>query len=164
MKIVKRILLILLFALIVIQFFRPDKNLSADKTHNITNEYPMPADVQAIMAKSCNDCHSNHTDYPWYASVQPVAWWLADHIKEGKRELNFDAFTSYRKAKQYHKLEEAIEQVKEKEMPLSSYTIVHTSARLTDAERATLTSWFQSVRDTMQHRFPADSLVIKRKS
>jgi hypothetical protein len=161
-KIIKRILLILLVALIAIQFVRPAKNVSTDQSRNIKTLYAVPENVHTILTKACNDCHTNNTIYPWYASVQPVLWWLDDHVKEGKSHLNFDEYTTYNLRRQYHKMEEVIEMVKEKEMPLDSYTWVHRDAKLTDEERVTLTSWAQSVMDTMKAHYPIDSLVRKR--
>lgn len=161
-KIIKRILLILLVALIAIQFVRPAKNVSTDQSRNIKTLYAVPENVHTILTKACNDCHTNNTIYPWYAAVQPVLWWLDDHVKEGKSHLNFDEYTTYNLRRQYHKMEEVIEMVKEKEMPLDSYTWVHRDAKLTDEERITLTSWAQSVMDTMKAQYPIDSLVRKR--
>lgn len=162
MKIFKRILLILLVALLAIQFVRPAKNESTDKTKHVSTLYAVPADVNTILTKACNDCHTNNTIYPWYASVQPITWWLDDHIKEGKKHLNFDEYSTYSLRKQYHKMEEVVEQVKEKEMPLNSYTWVHRDAKLTNDERVALTNWAQSVMDTMKAHYPIDSLVRKR--
>lgn len=163
MKLFKRILLILLIALLAIQFVRPAKNESTDKSKHVSTLYAVPDDVNTILTKACNDCHTNNTIYPWYAEVQPVTWWLDDHIKEGKSHLNFDEYSTYSLRKQYHKMEEVVEQVKEKEMPLNSYTWVHRDAKLTDAERVALTTWAQSVMDTMKAHYPIDSLVRKRK-
>ncbi|MFN3666956.1 MAG: heme-binding domain-containing protein [Sediminibacterium sp.] len=162
MKIFKKILVILLIAFIAIQFFRPEKNVSADKSKNINTMYAVSADVNTILTKACNDCHTNNTIYPWYAAVQPVTWWLDDHIKEGKKHLNFDEYSTYSLRKQYHKMEEVVEQVKEKEMPLDSYTWIHRNAKLSDEERVTLTSWAQAVMDTMKAHYPIDSLIRKR--
>ena len=161
MKLIKKLLLSLLVILIVLQAFRPEKNQSTDKSKHISTIYPVSDDANAILTKACNDCHSNNTNYPWYANVQPIAWWLEEHVEDGKKELNFDEFSTYRLRRQYHKMEEVIEQVKKKEMPLESYTIVHRDAKLTDAERVTLTSWAQSVMDSMKAKYPMDSLVRK---
>jgi hypothetical protein len=111
----------------------------------------------------CNDCHSNLTRYPWYANIQPIASWLANHVNEGKRELNFSEFTKRKIAVQNHKFEEIIEMVKEGKMPLGSYTWVHRDAALTEAQKQTLTQWAQACMDTLQAQYPADSLVLKRK-
>ena len=160
---IKKILIGLLIALVIIQFIRPEKNLSGNTTKDITTLFPMPDSVKLIVDKACADCHSNKTTYPWYASVQPVAFWLADHVKDGKRHFNFNEFAGYRIAKQNHKLEEVIEQIKEDEMPLYSYTLIHKEAKLTDAEKATLINWCQNIMDTLKATYPADSLILKRK-
>lgn len=160
----KKILLILVVLFIGIQFIRPAKNLSsAVPVNGIANVYSTPEEVSNILKKACRDCHSNNTVYPWYAEVQPVAWWLNDHINEGKRELNLDEFATYSIGRQYKKLEECIDQVKEGEMPLWSYTLIHTTAKLTDAEKQTFINWCQAIRDTIKAKYPADSLVLKRR-
>lgn len=163
MKIFKRVLIVLLVLFVVMQAFRTPKNNSNDTSKDISKTYPVPEDVKTILAKACNDCHSNNTNYPWYNAIQPVSWWLGDHIKDGKRHLNFNEFDSYRIARQYKKLEECIEQVKEGEMPLPSYTIIHKEAILTDAEKKSLYDWCDAIRDSIKAKYPADSLVIKRK-
>lgn len=164
MKILKKILLALLVIFLILQAFRPDKNnTSNDTTKSIATNYAVPDDVKVILAKACNDCHSNNTKYPWYTNIQPVGWWIADHVKEGKRHFNFDEFSSYRIAKQYKKLEECIKEVKEGGMPLESYNIIHRDAVLTDTEKQTLFNWCTGIRDNIKAKYPADSLVIKRK-
>jgi hypothetical protein len=139
---VKKIAIGLLVALVIIQFFRPARNISADKSPNdITNKYAVPASVQEILKTSCYDCHSNNTVYPWYANIQPVAWWLADHVNEGKKELNFSDFLTYSPKKAHHKLEEVNEMVKEGEMPLQSYTIIHQNAKLSEPQKLEIATW-----------------------
>src|SRR5689334_24365857 len=129
----RRILLLLLIALIVIQFFHPKKNISkAAQANYIGNKYTVPDDVKHILAKACNDCHSNNTRYPWYSNVQPVDWWLTNHINEGKNHLNFDEYNNKRPRYQYGKLDETIDLVKKGEMPLNSYLWIHKDAILTD--------------------------------
>ena len=79
----KRFLIFLLVAFLFIQFFRPSKNVSAAVAVNdISTKYTIPQDVHAVLKESCFDCHSNNSKYPWYNNIQPVAWYLADHIKE----------------------------------------------------------------------------------
>jgi hypothetical protein len=165
MKLSTTILLSLFALLIIIQFFRPAKNLGGDHTNDIRTLYRVPENVSLILDKGCNDCHSNTTRYPWYAQVQPFAWWIADHVKEGKRELNFSEFTKRKLAVQNHKLEEVIETVKEHEMPLPSYTWMgrHPQANLTDEERVALTDWAAGLMDSLKRTVPADSLVLRRR-
>ena len=159
---IKKILIGLLVALVIIQFIRPTKNNSGITTNDISTKYPMPDSVKMIINKSCADCHSNKTVYPWYASIQPAEFWLADHVKEGKGEINFNEFASYRIGKQNRKLKEVIEQIKEGKMPLNSYTLIHTESKLTALEKATLIQWCQNIMDTIKANYPADSLNIKR--
>lgn len=160
----KKILLGLLAVLVIIQFFHPEKNDSDDQLYHISKKYEVPAEVATILKNACDDCHSNKTEYPWYANVQPVAWWLANHVNEGKRELNLSNFTSRKVALQNHKLEEIAEMVEEKKMPLPSYTWMglHSDAKLSDAQRQTLVNWAKAQMDTLKAHYPADSLILKR--
>ena len=119
---IKKIVLVLVVLFAVIQVVRPTKNNSANTQKDISTLYPMPPEVKVIVNKACADCHTNNTNYPFYTNIQPIAYWLEDHVKDGKRHFNFNEFASYKIAKQNHKLEEVIEQIKEGEMPLYSYT------------------------------------------
>ena len=162
-KILKRIFQILLFAFIVIQFFRPTKNKAAGMSNNdISKIYQIPQDVQSILKTSCYDCHSNNTVYPWYAEIQPAAWWLKHHINEGNKELNFSEFASYRIGRQYRKLEEINKEIKEDEMPLDEYLWVHKAAKLNEQQKLLLATWVTALRDTIKANYPADSLVRKK--
>jgi hypothetical protein len=158
----RKILIGLAAILVIIQFIRPAKNQNGDMSNDISTKYPVPAAVGSLLKTACNDCHSNHTEYPWYSNIQPVYWWLAHHVDEGKAELNFSEFAKYSLRRQYHKLEEIQEMVKEGEMPLSSYTITHRDAILDDAQKATLTQWAGALMDTLKAHYPIDSLVRKR--
>src|ERR1700751_2314896 len=98
----KKILMAVLIIFIGIQFVRPEKNESKEMSAtDIANMYVIPQDVSAILKKSCYDCHSNNTVYPWYAEVQPVGWWMNSHIEDGKDEVNFSEFGTYSAARQY---------------------------------------------------------------
>ena len=162
-KILKRTFQILLFAFIVIQFFRPTKNKAAEISNNdISKIYQIPQDVQSILKTSCYDCHSNNTVYPWYVEIQPAAWWLEHHINEGNKELNFSEFASYRIGRQYRKLEEINKEIKEDEMPLDEYLWVHKAAKLNEQQKLLLATWVTALRDTIKANYPADSLVRKK--
>ena len=158
----KKLLLFLVVALVVIQFFHPEKNIhSGTSSNDITKVIAVPEEIGKILKTSCYDCHSNNTVYPWYASVQPVAWWLNNHIKEGKREVNFDEFANYSIRRQYKKLEEINEQVKEDEMPLSSYTLIHKDAVLSKEQKLSIATWASAAMDNLKTRYPADSFIKK---
>lgn len=160
---IKKILLFLLAILIIIQFFHPAKNKNPGTQPNyIGNAFNIPDDVRVLLSNACNDCHSNNTIYPWYTYIQPVHWWLDDHIKDGKKELNFDEYTNRSLRFQYHKMEEVVEQVKEKEMPIDNYTWIHKQARLSETDRTKLISWANSIMDDMKSKYPLDSLLRKK--
>jgi hypothetical protein len=95
----------------------------------------------AILRRSCNDCHSSETVWPWYSNVSPVSWFLKSHIDEGRRELSFSEWATYPKRKRERKLHEMCEQVEAGEMPLKSYLPLHPSARLSDEDKRRLCEW-----------------------
>lgn len=138
----KKILLFLLFVFVAIQFIRPAKNEgSADGPDDISHSVTVPDSVKKILVTACYDCHSNKTNYPWYSYIQPVAWWLNGHIKDGKRHLNFSEFSKYEMKRKLKKLDETAELVKDGEMPLESYLIIHDEAKLSDAEKVLIVKW-----------------------
>jgi len=164
-RFLKIFFLTILIALLLFQFYpKPKKNISAAINPNdISLVHHVPPDVLQLLKTSCYDCHSNNTVYPWYASVQPVAMWLGNHIDEGKEELNFSEFGSYSIRRKYKKLEEINEQVKEGEMPLSSYTIIHRDAKMNESQKLLLANWVTALRDSFKTNYPADSLARKKK-
>ena len=161
----KKILLVLLVLLIIIQFIHPSRNISkGEQPNNISRAFNVPTEVRTVLDKACMDCHSNNTRYRWYFKIQPLDWWLTHHINEGKQELNFDEYTNKPLRYQYHKMESTVDQIKKDEMPLNSYLWVHKDAVLTDSEKNILISWAQGITNEMKAKYPADSLVRKKKS
>src|SRR5690348_5316588 len=159
-KILKRILVILIIALIIIQFFRPEKNLSAaSNPADVSTKYPMPENVVSTMKVACNDCHTDSSRYPWYWNIQPVAWFLDNHIREGKEHLNFSIFTSYKIGKQYHLLKKINDEIKEDDMPLGTYTFLHRDAILSDDQKQAIADWVAVSRKQIEANYPADSLL-----
>lgn len=158
-KVLKTFGWLLLIALVVIQFFRPEKNLQKGiSTTHFSTKYHLPDDVNVILDKACYDCHSNNSRYPWYFNIQPIGMWMDDHIKEGKQGLNFSEYTNKRLRYQYHKMEEVIEVIDENAMPIDSYTWTHKDAILTSEEKSKLKNWAQSIMDTLEAQYPIDSL------
>jgi cytochrome c553 len=141
----KRILLMALLMFVVIQFVprsRWDKQVSADIT--LVGMTQPPAEVTQLLEVACYDCHAYGTEYPWYANVAPVSFWIDHHVEEGRDHLNFSEWASYSARQQRHKLEECAEEVAEGEMPLNSYTWMHSKAQLSQAQRETLSEWFRT--------------------
>lgn len=140
----KIILLVLIAAFIALQFipvvFKKEP-APVSVNASMTNVMQVPDDIKSILKKSCADCHSQQTDYPWYSYVQPLGMWIDHHIEEGKEHFNMDEFANYSPEDQQEILEEMAEEVQEGEMPLKSYTIIHSDAKLTATEKARFVSW-----------------------
>jgi hypothetical protein len=147
MKILKKLGLILLAALLIAQFFGPEKNdrdiTSVDAFFVDTNP---PEDVKVILKSACMDCHSEHTKYPWYNTITPLNYWLADHVNEGKEHFNMSKWNDYSDKKKDHKLDELAEEVGEKEMPLPSYTWTHGDADLSQDQIDAILGWVKTAR------------------
>ncbi|MDP9048580.1 MAG: heme-binding domain-containing protein [Bacteroidota bacterium] len=146
-----RIILIALAVLfVVIQFVPRDRNESGSAPVNgITKIYAVPSNTGVILKRSCYDCHSNRTNYPWYAKVQPFRYMLDSHIRRGKEALNFDAFGTYSSRKQRSKLRAIGESLDEGSMPLSSYTLVHRKAVLSKEDKALLMNWVKQTSNSL---------------
>ena len=138
----KIIVIVLFLCFIVMQFFRPDlSNPQVNDAETLEAATQVPENIAAILQRSCSDCHTNKTFYPWYAQIVPSSWFLAQHIDEGRRELNFSVWNTYETRKKRRKLDEICEQVKAKAMPLPSYLWIHWSAKLSDEEIKVLCDW-----------------------
>ena len=159
----KKIFYFLLILLAVIQFIPVEYNEGKNTTtHSIETVHHVPDAVLTTFKNSCYDCHTNQTNYPWYAKIRPVAFWIANHVDEGKEELNFSTFGDYSLRRQYHKLEEISEQIEENEMPLKSYTLIHGNAKLTELQKSEVKDWVTALRDSFQRSYPIDSLKRKK--
>lgn len=151
----KKILVVILVAFIIMQFFPIDKtNPPVNKGMDFLSIKNTKQEVAALIRTSCYDCHSNETVYPWYSSIAPTSWLLKNHINEGRKHLNFSTFAMYEPKRQIHKMEECIEMIEKKEMPLESYYVGHQDAKLTDAQRQELVKYFKrQIEDTQIKNF-----------
>ena len=150
MRLLKKIFLVLLVVFIAIQFIQPARITNGQVLPtDISKTVSVPENVHAILQTACYDCHSNNTRYPWYNYVQPAAWIMANHIKQGKKDLNFSEFGSYSTRRQQSKFKSIVSQIKDGEMPLNSYTISHKKARLTKEEKLVIINWAQNEKDSL---------------
>lgn len=146
MKWVKKIVFLVLVSLVGIQFFPTKRNQNtAILTADFTKTFDVPTNIQSILKTSCYDCHSNNTNYPWYNKTQPISWFMEHHIEKGKDELNFSEFGMYSKRKQKNKLKAIVNQIKDGEMPLSSYTFIHSNAKLTEQQKKEIMNWINTL-------------------
>ena len=140
----------LLVGLVGIQFFPTSLNQSETiPTSDFMVVNNVKKEVERIITTSCYDCHSNNTEYPWYNKVQPVAWFLEDHVAHGKEELNFNEWDSYSSRRKNSKLKSIISQIEDDEMPLWSYTLVHKEARMSENEKKIVLDWVSKLKDSL---------------
>lgn len=137
-----RIVLVGLVLLLAAQF------IPVDRTNPpVESSVPAPPAVDEILRRSCYDCHSNETVWPWYSRVAPASWLIARDVAQGRQHLNFSTWNRLSPAERVHALEEAWEEIEAGQMPLAIYTPLHPDARLTDADKAALEAW---IRDETQ--------------
>jgi len=133
---------ILLFIFLVIQLIpsnRPsDSNVQLPENTQIQNA---DNEVMTILKTSCFDCHSNQTQYRWYAHVAPVSWLIARDVSKGREALNFSEWSTYNKRKIVRKLGDIKEQIVKDEMPMRIYTIMHPDTKLTGSQKKLITDW-----------------------
>jgi len=150
MKFVKIILMIVLVVFVGIQFIPTKRNQSENTSvSDFMIVYNVPKQIEDKIKVSCYDCHSNNTQYPWYNKVQPLAWLLENHIKEGKADLNFSDYGDYSKRRQKNKLKSIISQIRNDEMPIWSYTIIHNDAKISASDKEIIMEWFQQLKDSL---------------
>lgn len=147
---IRKVLYVLAVVLVLIQFYRPDLNNSSYESavNKFILQNNVSSEVESILKTSCFDCHSNHTSYPFYAQVAPISFWINHHVEEGKEHLNFSDWNNYSIKKKLHKLDEIIEEIEEHEMPLRSYTLLHTDAKLNEEASKLLVNWSKKLQNT----------------
>ena len=133
-----------------VQFVRPNRtNPPVDQAQAIESHLSVTPEVAAIFERACKDCHSNQTDWPWYSHITPVSWFLADHVEHGRKELNFSVWSSYDRDQADTLLNDICREAKQGTMPLSSYTLLHRSAKLSPRDVQTLCAWSKVERERL---------------
>ena len=151
MKIVKIIALVLVVCFVGIQFMPTELNQSniVPKTDFLLVNNT-PKNISTLLQTSCYDCHSSNTSYPWYNKIQPIAWFLENHIADGKEELNFNNWDTYSTRRKNSKLKSIINQIKNNEMPLSSYTLIHKNAKLSTSEKTLVIDYIKKLKGNLK--------------
>jgi anthranilate/para-aminobenzoate synthase component II len=147
----KKFLLYTLVVLVLMQLYRPSKNSSAEPSKNsITTVEEVPENIQNILKRSCNDCHSNSTNYLWYHEIAPFSYVVAYHISDGKKHVNFDEWTQYNKDQKEHIIGDLREVIKSREMPMVGYLSFHPEAVISDTDNQQLLDWINSLESKEQ--------------
>lgn len=149
-RVLKIILIVAVVLFAGIQAIRPARtNPAVDESQTIFARTQMTPEVAAILNRSCNDCHSNKTVWPWYTNVAPVSWWLTNHVNEGRQNLNYSEWGRLNTDRQDRKLRQICDEVEDGVMPLSSYLPMHPQARLSDGDKKTLCDWTAAERQRL---------------
>ena len=141
-KILKIIVVLSVVLFVGIQFMRPSRtNPPIVNGETLEDSTEVPINVNEILKRSCKDCHSNETVFPWYSNVAPISWSVVDHVRVARSELNFSIWNTYSMSRKKRKLQEVCEEVKERHMPHNQYLWLHWNAALTDDEIRILCDW-----------------------
>ena len=141
-KVLRWIVILFCIALVAVQFHRPDRtNPPVDPTKDFAAVQVADTSIAALLRRSCYDCHSDETRWPWYTNVAPVSWLVADDVHTGRRHVNFSIWGKYPPGRRARSLDDIHEQITSGNMPLPKYLMLHPDARLTQAERDSLVAW-----------------------
>jgi len=152
-KIVKWTFVVLACPFLVAQFIRPARtNPITDQSVSLESQLHVEPQVANILDRSCNDCHSNKTRWPWYSNVAPVSWWMVGHVNDGRRDLNFSEWGSYDKRRQSRRLDQMCNLAKSGVMPLGSYTPMHSGSKLSGDDLRALCVWTNSQSNAIADR------------
>lgn len=141
----RKLILLAIGLLIAAQFLPVHRdNPPVDPAKTIFSSYPMPQDVHAIFNRSCKDCHTNETSWPWYSHVAPPSWIVAHDVHEGRGRMNLSEWANYSAERKVSRLDKICEEIRKGDMPDSKYTLIHRDALLSDVDRNTLCAWTDS--------------------
>ena len=142
LKIVKAVAVLLFILFTGAQFVGPERaNPPAAVGQSLEESARLTPEVAGVLTRSCMDCHSNRTNWPWYSNVAPASWFVIDHVKHGRRHLNFSRWGQYNRRDRIELLDGICTTTKGGSMPLGSYTLIHRSARLAPRDWQTLCAW-----------------------
>ncbi|MBS4028242.1 MAG: heme-binding domain-containing protein [Ignavibacteriales bacterium] len=138
----KKIILTLAIIFLLIQLYRPERTNPVVEGKAIQ----APEHIALVLKRACYDCHSNETAWPWYSNIAPISYFTIDHVNNGRKELNFSEWETYKPKRKAHKLEEMVEMVRERIMPLPSYLLAHKEAELSDEDIRVIITWAEEER------------------
>jgi len=119
------------------------RNPPIDPSRSIFHSESLPPKVENVLRRSCQDCHSNQTRWPWYSYVAPVSWMVAQDVHQARRQMNFSEWAGYSEKKREERLNGICEQVVNGDMPEGKYAFIHRSARVSEDERRAVCQWVE---------------------
>ncbi len=132
----------LILGIAILQLFQPQKNLGdRSVAEDLFKTAEVDKAIKDVLERSCYDCHSNYTNYPWYGYISPVSIFLSKHVNKGKEKLNFSGWGLISDKDKISRLVDIYESVESGEMPLQSYLIIHKEAALSEDDKEVILSW-----------------------
>ncbi|MDQ2921381.1 MAG: heme-binding domain-containing protein [Acidobacteriota bacterium] len=152
-KVMRWLVVVVVCLFVAAQFSRPARtNPGVDQSLALQSHVQVSPQVASIIDRSCGDCHSNKTRWPWYSNVAPVSWFVIDHVNQGRSRLNFSEWGRYNQREAEGMLSQICKEVKSGGMPLSSYTPLHPGSRLSVDDVKTLCDWTNAERESIATR------------
>jgi hypothetical protein len=146
MKTFFKILFWFVIVISLIQFIPVDReNKPVKKSENFVDAFHAPPKIRELLKNACYACHSNETVYPYYAFVAPVSWSIRNHVNEGREHLNFSEWSTFNTDLKESMLENSMDELQQKSMPMTAYIPYHPKANLTDAQRQLLINYFEEI-------------------
>ena len=150
-RVIKITCVVLAAGILGIQAMRPERtNPVSPPERHLASRLPMTLEAAAVFDRSCRDCHSNETRWPWYSEIAPTSWFVANHVNHARSHLNISEWDRYEPGKAAHHLEEMCEMAREGRMPLPSYLWIHRGARLSDAHIEALCAWTETAAESLR--------------
>jgi hypothetical protein len=152
--------LVMLF--LAAQVYQPERaNPPVDESQTIFVSLSVPPDVKAILDRSCSDCHTNNTTWPWYSYVAPTSWFTAGDVKRGRLSMNLSIWSTYKRTRQAGKLDAIVDQLADDKMPLKPYRMMHPGSVLSKEEIDLVTRWAERERDRLSEPDSTDGPAKK---
>ena len=149
-KFLKSVVIVLAVAFLAIQVVRPERtNPPVDSSRTIHSQLQPPPEVMSVLERSCADCHSNQTRWPWYSNIAPASWLLVNHVNHARSHMNFSEWAKYERKDAAELLEEMCDETSKGDMPLPSYLLIHRDAKLTPQDVRTLCEWSKAARERL---------------
>lgn len=142
LKILKVFVILLALVFAGVQFVRPARSNPPEVAgRGIEAHARLTPEVESVLRRSCMDCHSNRTEWPWYSHVAPASWLVVDHVNHGRSHLNFSEWARYDREEAGGMLKAICKEAQGGTMPMPSYTLLHRDARLSGEEVKMLCDW-----------------------
>jgi hypothetical protein len=149
-KITKLLVIVVACLFVLLQLKRPARtNPVSESSQSIEAQVQMTPQVKDILDRSCRDCHSNKTEWPWYTNVAPLSWWITDHVDQGRKSLNLSEWGKLDKERQDKKLRQICDEVEDGAMPFPSYLPMHPKAKLSEQDKKILCDWTAAERERL---------------